>query len=168
MRRRDPQHPTYEFTIPATVEAVPTARRRVVTLARRLGLTLSDDLLNTVELLAGEVIANAVLYSGAPCGIAVTRNVESVRIEVTDGNPSLPTVTEAGPDDENGRGLLLVDTLADDWGTRLNAPGKATWFEILCSSPNTALAPSSPTVVAQRPCGQEKMSSLGIFHFSAL
>ncbi|MBP5941998.1 ATP-binding protein [Streptomyces sp. LBUM 1476] len=100
MTRRDPQHPTYEFAIPATIEAVPTARRRVVALAGQLGLALSDDLLSTVELLAGEVIANAVLYSGAPCGIAVTRTRKSLRVEVTDMISLLPTVTEAGPDDE--------------------------------------------------------------------
>jgi len=130
MPRRDPQHPTYEFTVPATVEAVPAARRHVVTLARRLGLILSDDLLNTIELLASEVIANAVLYSDATCDVSVTRNLRGVRVEVTDTHPSLPTVSEAGPDDESGRGLLLVDTLADAWGTEPNSPGKTTWFEL--------------------------------------
>ncbi|MGJ5898362.1 ATP-binding protein [Streptomyces niveiscabiei] len=138
MTRRDPQYPMYEFTIPATIEAVPTARRRVVELARRLDLILSDDLLATIELLASEVIANAVVYSGATCSVAVTRNLESLRVEITDENPSLPTITEAEPDDETGRGLLLVDTLADTWGTQPSSLGKTTWFEITCPSPITA------------------------------
>ncbi|QNP71551.1 ATP-binding protein [Streptomyces roseirectus] len=135
MPRRDPQHPTYEFTVPATIEAVPTARRRVVTLARRLGLALSDDLLDTIELLAGEIIANAVLYSGEACEVSVTRTSKSLRVEVTDTNLSLPVATKAEADDESGRGLLLVDALAGSWGAQPSPSGKTTWFEIM--SPNS-------------------------------
>jgi hypothetical protein len=44
---------------------------------------------------------------------------------------SLPRAVEAGPNDESGRGLLLVNALADDWGTRQEPPGKTTWFEVM-------------------------------------
>jgi hypothetical protein len=42
----------------------------------------------------------------------------------------LPSAVDAGPTDESGRGLLLVNALADAWGTQPESPGKTTWFEI--------------------------------------
>ncbi|WP_405931578.1 ATP-binding protein [Streptomyces sp. NBC_00827] len=130
MARCNPEHPTYGFTVAAAVDAVPSARRQVAALAQNLGLPISDEMLETVELLASEVIANAVLYSAAPCDVAVTRTDERLRVEVTDTDPSLPSAVEAGPNDESGRGLLLVDALADAWGMQPEPPGKTTWFEI--------------------------------------
>jgi len=128
--RRDPEGTTYGFTVAAAVDAVPAARRQIVEFVQGLGLLLSDQTLENVELLASEVIANAVLHSGAPCDVAVTRTDERLRVEVTDADACLPGVVEAGPDDESGRGLLLVNALADAWGTRPEATGKTTWFEI--------------------------------------
>lgn len=130
MARRGPERPTYGFTVAAAVDAVPLARRQVVSLAQDLGLPLSDEMLETVELLAGEVIANAVLYTDAPCDVCVRRADERLRVEVTDTDASLPSLVEAAPDDESGRGLLLVNALADAWGTQPEPPGKTTWFEI--------------------------------------
>jgi anti-sigma regulatory factor (Ser/Thr protein kinase) len=130
MARRDPERTTYGFTVAAAVDAVPAARRQVIAFVQDLGLQLSDQTLENVELLASEVIANAVLHSDAPCDVAVTRTDERLRVEVTDADACLPSVVEAGPDDENGRGLLLVNALADTWGTRPEATGKTTWFEI--------------------------------------
>lgn len=130
MARRDPERTKYGFTVAAAVDAVPAARRQVIALAQGLGLPLSDKTLENVELLASEVIANAVLHSDAPCDVAVTRTDARLRVEVTDTDPCSPCVVEAGPDDESGRGLLLVNALADAWGTRPEPMGKTTWFEI--------------------------------------
>lgn len=130
MARRDPERPKSGFTVAAAVDAVPAARRQVISLAQNLGLLLSDQALENVELLASEVIANAVLHTDAPCDVSVTRTDVRLRVEVTDTDPSLASAVEAGPDDESGRGLLLVNALADAWGTRLEPMGKTTWFEI--------------------------------------
>ncbi|MEU9379958.1 ATP-binding protein [Streptomyces sp. NPDC048279] len=130
MARRDPERPKYGFTVAAAVEAVPGARRQVTLLAQDLGLALSGQTLQNIELLASELIANAVLYTDAPCDVAVTRTDERLRVEVTDTDPFLPSAVEAGPDEESGRGLLLVNALADAWGTRPEPNGKTTWFEI--------------------------------------
>jgi anti-sigma regulatory factor (Ser/Thr protein kinase) len=152
MARRDPERTKYGFTVAAAVDAVPAARRQVILLVQDLGLLLSDQTLENVELLASEVIANAVLHSEAPCDVAVTRTDERLRVEVTDADPCLPSVVEAGPNDESGRGLLLVNALADAWGTRLEPTGKTTWFEIMPepsaegSGSKDAEAPPSPHV----------------------
>ncbi|MGA5063538.1 ATP-binding protein [Streptomyces exfoliatus] len=55
-----------------------------------------------------------------------------LRIEVTDTRAeSLPRVQPAGPDGDSGRGLLLVEALADRWGTALGpVPRKTVWAEL--------------------------------------
>ncbi|MER5756906.1 ATP-binding protein [Streptomyces sp. NPDC002088] len=52
-------------------------------------------------------------------------------IKVRDGCPDLPVLRHAGPDDEGGRGLLLVESLAETWG--VSPDGTTTW----CSLPLT-------------------------------
>jgi anti-sigma regulatory factor (Ser/Thr protein kinase) len=156
MERCDPERSTYGFTVAAAVEAVPSARRQVAVLVGKLGFSVSGETLETVELLASEVIANAVLYTAAACNVVVTRTSERLRVEVTDTDPSLPSAVEAGPTDECGRGLLLVDALADAWGVQPEPPGKTTWFEITPEPSATSsgwdymCAPSSGAVAVRR------------------
>lgn len=122
----------YGFRVPALVEAVPSARRRVRSVAQGLDLALGDDTLATIELLAGEVIANAVTHTRGSCAVSVRWTGTRLRIEVSD--PDMTGVRlrprAADPDDESGRGLFLVATLADAWGTVPEPAGKTTWFEI--------------------------------------
>ncbi|MGW7723870.1 ATP-binding protein [Streptomyces canus] len=165
MEQCDPERPMYGFTVAAAVQAVPSARRQVTALVGELGFSLSDETLETVELLASEVIANAVLYSAAPCDVAVTRTDERLRVEVTDTASSLPSAVGAGPNDECGRGLLLVDALADAWGVQPNPPGKTTWFEIapepltMSSGRDSTGAPSSGAAAARRTDREDGMES---------
>ena len=54
-----------------------------------------------------------------------------LRVEVHDGDPEQPgSVTEPPADSESGRGLLLVDVLADRWGVDEVVGGKRLWFEL--------------------------------------
>ncbi|MFF0698551.1 ATP-binding protein [Streptomyces tendae] len=55
-----------------------------------------------------------------------------VVIEVDDGSPCTPVLRCPGPDDESGRGLLLVQALAEAWG--VSPDGTTTW----CTLPLTA------------------------------
>ncbi|MGW7020667.1 ATP-binding protein [Streptomyces decoyicus] len=53
-----------------------------------------------------------------------------LRLEVHDSGDGWPRVrTAAGPVDEGGRGLLLVEALADKWGVGERLPGKIVWCE---------------------------------------
>ncbi|MEV7392853.1 MULTISPECIES: ATP-binding protein [unclassified Streptomyces] len=156
MARSNPERPTKGFTVAAAADAVPPARRQVVALAQSLGAPLRNDTLETVELLASELIANAVLHSGGPCDIVVTRTAERLRVEVTDTDPALPSAVAADLNDESGRGLLLIDALADAWGAKPEPEGKTTWFEIRLEDSHEGLGdnlsetPSSPHAVAVR------------------
>ncbi|WP_406336370.1 ATP-binding protein [Streptomyces zaomyceticus] len=122
----------YGFKVPALVKAVPPARRRVRAVAHGLGLALDNDMLASIELLAGEVIANAVRHTDGSCAVCLRWTGTRLRVEVTDsGNADTELLAQvAGPDDENGRGLFLVESIADAWGIVPDPAGKTTWFEI--------------------------------------
>ena len=53
-----------------------------------------------------------------------------MRIGVVDFSKTFPTRREPGPQDERGRGLALVDELADGWGTEPLPRGKQVWAEL--------------------------------------
>ena len=53
-----------------------------------------------------------------------------VLISVWDGSSQAPVRQEAGPDDESGRGLLIVESLSRDWGSYRTADGKVVWVLI--------------------------------------
>ncbi|MGW5698594.1 ATP-binding protein [Streptomyces asiaticus] len=118
------------FGVQATAEDVSMARRRVSSIVRSWGMPLDEEVLSDLELLSSELITNAIEHAGGACVVCVQRADARVRVEVIDGDPTEPDRAEAGPDDEGGRGLTLVTSLAADWGTRRSTAGKAVWFEI--------------------------------------
>jgi len=117
---------------PGVVESVPQARdwaRRVLA-----GHPASDN----VELLITELAANAVAHtrSGEPGGViaAAIRVLGAwVVVVVTDQGPPEVPLMPGDPEvlgelAEHGRGLVLVDCLADDWGTAPDRAGRSVWF----------------------------------------
>lgn len=82
-----------------------------------LRLWALERLTDSVELLITELVTNALRYGRADSiGVRVLRTERVVRIEVADGTAVVPTVRRASPFDECGRGLFLVEAVADDWG----------------------------------------------------
>ncbi|PYC71472.1 hypothetical protein C7C46_26800 [Streptomyces tateyamensis] len=92
------------------------------------------ELSDTAELLATELVGNALRHT--PAGAVFTARPSGpgrLRVEVADSSPRLPRPRGRAPAGEpatGGRGLLLVEALAEDWGVRLTGAGKATWFEL--------------------------------------
>lgn len=84
----------------------------------------------TTELVVSELVTNAITVSGVGVdplshpgrrdvyciGMRLLGNARSVIVAVWDRDPRLPQPTNAGPDDETGRGLLLVSSFAERWG----------------------------------------------------
>ncbi|BBC30666.1 hypothetical protein SGFS_019600 [Streptomyces graminofaciens] len=120
----------YAFTVPPLVEAVPAARDRIVSRARRLGLALNEELAQDLKLLTGELVANSVMHTRAACIVSVQWTGQRLRVEVTDVDPTTVRPSQARSADENGRGLFLVAALATEWGSHPCATGKKTWFEL--------------------------------------
>ncbi|GCD99537.1 ATP-binding protein [Embleya hyalina] len=114
----------------ATVEAVPRARHALrAVLAERAPRAPVD----TLELLLSELVTNAVQHStrGRTVAVAVLRRENSIRIAVVDDDTALP---EAGGAvdllDEHGRGLLLVEAMAEEWGSYPVPDGKVVWCDV--------------------------------------
>jgi anti-sigma regulatory factor (Ser/Thr protein kinase) len=104
------------------------------------------DLSDTAELVTSELVTNAILASprGSPVELQVTREAEgSVLISVWDASSEMPVLEDASPDDESGRGLMLVVCLASGWGAYYASPaGKVIWARI---SRDRTAAPDAAT-----------------------
>ncbi|ORT61956.1 ATP-binding protein [Streptomyces sp. CB03238] len=105
-------------------------RNVIRTHLRAWGLSEHTD---TAQLCASELVANVITHVGVgtPTTLAVSMSGTYLRIEVHDPDTrALPTLLQAGPDAERGRGMALVDAVADRWGVQLRADRKVTWCEI--------------------------------------
>jgi anti-sigma regulatory factor (Ser/Thr protein kinase) len=96
--------------------------------------SVSEDAAETAILLTSELVTNALTHGESPVTVAVSWSVEQLRVEVHDRSRYLPAPWPAqiAVDDEAGRGLLLVDTLASDWGFYRTPGGKAVYFTLEC------------------------------------
>lgn len=90
--------------------------------------------LDDARLLVTELVSNAVLHGSGPVGLVLTRAGQRLRVAVEDESPALPVVVRpTPPPTDNGRGMLMVASLATRWGVDPRAdgrPGKRVWFEI--------------------------------------
>ncbi|MGW0601696.1 ATP-binding protein, partial [Streptomyces sp. NPDC002776] len=110
--------------------AWPQRLRRIV----RASLTYwgCPHLVETAELLLTELSTNALRHAfGLDIGVRMCLQDGHLMIEVYDGSPLRPVARCADPYDESGRGLLLLDSLAEEWG--VSEYGTTTW----CTLPLT-------------------------------
>lgn len=85
---------------------------------------------DNAELMVGELVTNAVRHAHArPVALRLVRG-DTLLCEVEDDDHELPTLLNAGPTDESGRGLRVVSRLAREWGTSRTDSGKSVWFEL--------------------------------------
>jgi anti-sigma regulatory factor (Ser/Thr protein kinase) len=114
----------------STPEVVAVARRFVRDV---LGAWHAEVDLDAVLLVTSELVTNAVLHARTEGSIRVIllgdRN-PVVRIEVYDQNPRRPSIAECPADATSGRGLALVDSLANVWGMDNRPDGKVVWAEV--------------------------------------
>src|SRR6185436_7483744 len=81
-------------------------------------------------LLTSELVTNALLYGRAPIQLRLRLTARDAVIEVYDGTAVLPRKLRPTPDDEHGRGLQLVASLARRCGTRPLPHGKSVWCTV--------------------------------------
>ncbi|MGW0010349.1 ATP-binding protein [Streptomyces tendae] len=94
------------------------------------------ELTDAVELGVTELLANVVRHvPDRRCTLLLRRrtggDASGVRVEVSDGSPRQPVPSAwVGDDAEGGRGLMLLEAVADKWGVgRGRGGGKTVWFE---------------------------------------
>jgi hypothetical protein len=110
------------------------ARRRARVLLTVWGL---GEQAGVGELIASELLANAVGHGEAPVWMALTADDSVLRVEVHDGGVGRPVRRHPGSGDVSGRGLALLDALIEVHGgergviSDLDGPGK-TVYVMLC------------------------------------
>ncbi|HYJ75004.1 MAG TPA: ATP-binding protein [Kineosporiaceae bacterium] len=83
---------------------------------------------DAAALVLDELVTNAVLHSRTPVEVLVGLRGHALRIAVADRSPVSPRHRAAGDEEENGRGLALVEALAGRWGVLPRpAEGKIVW-----------------------------------------
>lgn len=106
---------------------VALARRQVREALTGWGL---DGLGDTAELLVSELVTNALRYASGPVELQALLLDEVVTFAVCDGDAPLPRLRRSTFEDEGGRGLQLVASLASRWGARATPNGKVVWCEL--------------------------------------
>lgn len=114
----------------ADLKAVSEVRRALRELMRQ---RCRSDAAEAAELLITEIVTNALVHTDRGAEVSVSLTPARLRVEVRDHaarrpRPHVPTAD----DGTHGRGLLLVQALADDWGVDAMAlgSGKVVWFEL--------------------------------------
>jgi anti-sigma regulatory factor (Ser/Thr protein kinase) len=94
-----------------------------------------DDAREVAELLTDELVSNVVCHDGSPMELRARRGTAGVRIEVDDTSTEVPILRDPDGMDEHGRGVMLVEQLASDWGVDVHDTGKTIWFEVAAATP---------------------------------
>ena len=117
----------HEIRLPASPMTPRSARQFVEAVFPPAAAARLDD----AKLLVSELVTNAVARALSPVELRVIEFARAVRVEVHDLSFHPPEPVNASADAESGRGLTIVDRLADRWGTtRKTHDGKAVWFEL--------------------------------------
>ncbi|MFJ8362441.1 ATP-binding protein [Streptomyces sp. NPDC093984] len=103
------------------------------------GIAADEPLAETLILLVSELVTNAVVHTGCPAVLRLLLTgacdgpsdaAGTVRLEVADRSARPPQPRHAGGEETGGRGLELVDGLADRWGWDAEGAGKRIWCEV--------------------------------------
>ena len=120
---------TARVDLPPSARSVPVARHlaREVLLAWDAPQDGAD-----VELLVTELVANVVDHAGGESVLSLELEYSDgwLRIAVADGSAVRPVVGELRGDQPRGRGMQIVDAIADDWGVEDVDGGKRVWFSL--------------------------------------
>lgn len=125
-----------------------SATRRGARLARLLaeqqlvdwGVPRGTAAFDAAVLVVAELASNAVLHGrveGHDFALRLLRDPARgmIRVEVSDTHPAQPARVMPSADETAGRGLVLVDALAEAWGVRDRVgPGKTVWAECRISA----------------------------------
>jgi len=114
---------------PSVAPSAASARRFVAAALGRWGCP--DDFVELVLLLTSELVTNAYRHAGSETRVSVRVEDDVARVEVRDVGPGEPQLRPHDAERVDGRGLQIVDALADRWGYRSSDAGTSVWFELV-------------------------------------
>ncbi|MFF2302174.1 SpoIIE family protein phosphatase [Streptomyces sp. NPDC058128] len=93
-----------------------------------------EDQLDSAVLMVSEMVTNVLVHTDGDAllvaEVACGEKARRLRVEVSDGSDELPHKRHPGEMASSGRGLVLMEMLADAWGVDPRGEGKAIWFEL--------------------------------------
>ncbi|MBZ4319185.1 ATP-binding protein [Streptomyces huiliensis] len=137
-----PHRPAHAISLPASPRSVAAARAFSRRLLADWGL---DALTDDAALLLSELVTNAIVHVPEGAGdveLSLSRTPGHLVARVTDRGGALPRCSLAGRDSENGRGMWLVEQIAERWGHHASPTGKTVWFAL--PLPDGHRAPAGP------------------------
>ncbi|MGW1271387.1 ATP-binding protein, partial [Streptomyces sp. NPDC002491] len=135
------------------------AQARRLTRARLTGWSVCEDTCDTAALVVSELVTNAIVHTASDIVVCELHDGDDlVRIAVRDQGcaPGEPHPSPQRPEEEHGRGLILVEALCHSWGAQEHGPGLLVWADLLrtadvprdaaepCDSPGVDAAPPHP------------------------
>ena len=105
------------------------ARRQVRAVIRAWDVRVDPDV---AALLTSELVTNAIRHEPGPTvTVSFACSPGELRVDVHDTSRRLPVIVDVSAEAEAGRGLMLVATLAADWGVCRNPVGKSVYFTLV-------------------------------------
>ncbi len=139
--------------------AAAEARRRVRAAIRSWPVPVEQDV---ALLLTSELVTNAVRHEpGQAVMLVISCSSGRLRVDVHDTSRSLPAVADVPADAETGRGLLLVETLSDEWGFYRTPAGKAVYFTLVFGAEPGSRGRRTRPAAGSRAGTVDRDSSLG-------
>lgn len=114
-------------SFPAVPQSVTAARRFVHSALEDLA---DGEVVEVAVLLTSEVVTNAVVHADSAVEVTLRRSAGALQVAVRDQCPRLPVLSPPVGLQESGRGLVLVNEMADVWGTEPTGAGKIVWFQL--------------------------------------
>ncbi len=115
-----------ERSFPPEPASVPAARRFI----EEMGWGNDGEMRTRLATAVSEVVTNSILHARTMFSVRVTIGDDRIRVSVRDESPEPPIRQHHESLQSIGRGLLILDEMADRWGFAQEASGKTVWFEI--------------------------------------
>ena len=130
MARRRSDHNKREPDVSIEFDNDSGAPRKARQAVRPLISALNDPVADAVETVTSELVSNVVEHTadGGTVKAWDPKPDVPLRVEVADRDPAEPTPQDVATD-AGGRGLRIVEQLADEWGVKRDDVGKTVWAE---------------------------------------
>ncbi|MGH4027517.1 ATP-binding protein [Actinomycetota bacterium Odt1-20B] len=106
---------------------------RHMTRERLGGWSTDEDACEAAALVVSELVTNAIVHTASRriiCELCTEPGKLRIAVRDEGRGRGVPRPARRGPDEEHGRGLLLVEAVSSAWGVRESAPGLTVWAEL--------------------------------------